>query len=167
MKLESRRLYTGLGIVVIVLVALVAYFAFAPKTAANSVTVHRGDIAASVTATGKVRSKRAAKLSLPQAGTVTTISKVEGDDVKAGDVILALRGDEASRRVKQAELNLQNRQLDVARAKAAPRDEDIDIARANVQKATIAAAAADAAYTASATSQTDACPSLLKSGFQM
>jgi RND family efflux transporter MFP subunit len=81
---------------------------------------------------------------------------MEGDTVNAGDVILSLKADDANRRVKQAELNLQNRQLDLSRAKAAPRDEDIQIARANLQKATIGAAAADAAYTASPSAQTDA-----------
>jgi RND family efflux transporter MFP subunit len=73
-----------------------------------------------------------------------------------GDVILSLGADEATRRVKQADLNLQSRQLDLARAKAAPRDEDITIARANVQKATINVAAAEAAYTASPNAQNDA-----------
>jgi HlyD family secretion protein len=87
---------------------------------------------------------------------VASISKAEGDNVNAGDVILALRADDANRRVRQAELNLQNRQLDLERAKTAPRDEDIEIARANLQKATIGAAAADAAYTATPTAQSDA-----------
>jgi HlyD family secretion protein len=46
--------------------------------------------------------------------------------------------------------------LDLARAKAAPRDEDITIARANLQKATLAAAATEAAFNANPTPQNDA-----------
>lgn len=154
--LSSHRSAIGLGIVVVALLAAAWIYAQTPRTVANAVTVRRGDISAAVTATGKVRSKKTARLSLPQSGIVASIEKVEGDDVNPGDVILALRADEANRRVKQAELNVQNRQLDLARAKAAPRDEDIDIARANLQKATIGAAAADAAYATTASTQNDA-----------
>ncbi len=157
MNPNPRRLALAFALVAALAVIIAVGLALStPQTAANAVAVRRGDISASVTATGNVQSKKAAKLSLPASGTVATISKAEGDDVNAGDVILALRADDANRRVRQAELNLQNRQLDLARAKAAPRDEDIEIARANLQKATIGAAAADAAYTASPAAQNDA-----------
>jgi HlyD family secretion protein len=157
MNLTPRRLALAFAVVAIAAVIIAAVLALStPRTAPNVVAVRRGDISATATATGNVQSKKAAKLSLPASGTVASISKAEGDNVNAGDVILSLRADDANRRVRQAELNLQNRQLDLQRAKAAPRDEDIEIARANLQKATIAAAAADAAYTAAATPQNDA-----------
>ncbi len=157
MNLTPRRLALAFAAVAIAAAIIAAAMAFsAPRTAPNVATVRLGDISATATATGNVQSKKAAKLSLPASGTVASISKAEGDNVNAGDVILALRADDANRRVRQAELNLQNRQLDLERAKAAPRDEDIEIARANLQKATIGAAAADAAYTASPTPQNDA-----------
>ncbi len=157
MNLTPRRLALGFAVVASLAAVIAALLALsAPRTVSNAAPVRRGDISASVTATGTVQSKKAAKLSLPASGTVASISKAEGDSVNAGDVILALRADDANRRVQQAQLNLQNRQLDLQRAKAAPRDEDIEIARANLQKATIGAAAADAAYTASATAQNDA-----------
>lgn len=156
-SITRRRLAIALGIVAVLAALVVVLTALStPRTIPNAATVRRGDLSASITATGKVRAKRSAKLSLPQSGIVASVSKMEGDTVNAGDVILSLRADDANRRVKQAELNLQNRQLDLSRAKAAPRDEDIEIARANLQKATIGAAAADAAYTASPSSQTDA-----------
>lgn len=157
MKRAPRRLIIGLVILIaLVVIALAALGFFTPQPLQNTAPVQRGDISANVSATGKVQPKKTAKLSLPQSGTVASISKVEGDEVNTGDVILALRADDANRRVKQAELNLQNRQLDLTRTQAAPSDTDIEIARANLQKATIAAAAADAAYTASATAQNDA-----------
>jgi RND family efflux transporter MFP subunit len=89
-------------------------------------------------------------------GIVQSIVKTEGDSVNPGDVILFLRADEVARRVRQAELNLQSRQLDLARGKAAPREEDIEIARANLRKAMLALAAAEAAYNANPTAQNDA-----------
>lgn len=153
MRLNPRQLALGLVIVAAIAAGVIAVLALVPRTPANAVKVARGDISASVNATGKVRSKKTARLSLPQSGIVASIAKVEGDDVNAGDVILALKADEAQRRVDQAQLNVKTRQLDLERAKAAPRTEDIEIARANLRKATIAAAAADAAYTAAATPQ--------------
>lgn len=156
-NLTRPRLAIALGIIAVLATLVVVLTALStPRTIPNAATVRRGDLNASITATGKVRAKRSAKLSLPQSGIVASIGKMEGDTVNAGDVILSLKADDANRRVKQAELNLQNRQLDLSRAKAAPRDEDIEIARANLQKATIGAAAADAAYTAAPSAQTDA-----------
>jgi RND family efflux transporter MFP subunit len=157
MKPTLRGLALGIGIIIFLAVlAAVLVVVVTPRAAANAVAVRRGDISASVTATGKVQSKKLARLSLPQGGIVASVSKMEGDDVNSGDVILSLRADEANRRVQLAQLTLSNRQLDLARAKSAPRDEDIDIARANLQKATAIAAAADAAYTASPSALNDA-----------
>ncbi|MBI4786093.1 MAG: efflux RND transporter periplasmic adaptor subunit [Chloroflexi bacterium] len=155
-RLTPRRLALGIATVgVAAAVVAILLAATSPRTLANAATARRGDISATVSATGKVQSRKGAKLALPQSGIVASVSKMEGDDVNAGDVILSLRADDANRRVQQAQLNLQNRQLDLARAKGAPRDEDIEIARANLQKATAAAAAAEANYTASPTTQND------------
>jgi HlyD family secretion protein len=115
--------------------------------------VRKGEIRATVNAIGKVRAKKSARLSLPLSGYVATIEKMEGESVNAGESILTLRAEDATRRVKQAELNLSSRQLDLARAKAAPRDEDIEIARTNLRKATLATAAVEAAYDAAPTAQ--------------
>ncbi len=158
MKL-NRRGVIGIGIIVVlVALAAIGIALTQPKTtsAPNTAVVRRGDLSASVNATGKVQAKKSARLALPLSGSVANIFKREGDDVKMGDVILSLGADDATRRVKQAELNLQSRLLDLARAKAAPSDADITIARANLQKATIAVAAAEAAYTASPNAQNDA-----------
>ncbi len=152
---DRRRLAILAGIIALVALVVIALIVTAPRASANTIAIRRGDISASVTATGKVQSKKTAKLALQMSGMVATINKHEGDDVNTGDVILALKADDVNRRVQQAQLNLQNRELDLSRAKAAPSDEDIEIARANLQKATLAAAAADANYTASPTAQND------------
>ncbi len=152
---NRRRLAILAGSVVLAIVAAIALIATAPRATANTVAARRGNISATVTATGKVQSSRSAKLALQMSGMVASIKKHEGDDVAAGDVILELKADDVNRRVQQAQLNVQNRQLDLQRAKAAPSDEDIEIARANLQKAMLAAAAADANYTASPTTQND------------
>ncbi len=152
-----------LALAVVALIGLIAVMTIANSAMtqaqtppANTAVVRRGTISASVNATGKVRSKQSARLSLPVSGIVQEIFREEGDLVNSGDAILALRADDATRRVRQAELNLQSRQLDLVRAKAAPRDEDIDIARANLRKATLTVAAAEAAYSANPSAQNDA-----------
>ncbi len=144
-------------IAIVVLLAIILIVALPRATSSpNAVTVRRGDISAAVNATGKVRAKQSARLSLPMSGSVQSIVKREGDGVNLGDVILSLRADESTRRVRQAELNLQSRQLDLARGKSSPRDEDIEIARANLRKATMGVAAAEAAYNSNPSAQNDA-----------
>lgn len=156
----TRRIIFIVVIALIVIVAIgISVSGVATPPAApspNSVTVRRGDISASVSATGKVQSKKTARLALTVSGLVQAINKMEGDAVNPGDVILALRADDATRRAREAELNLSSRQIDLQRAKAAPRDEDIQIAQANLRKATLAVAIAESNYNSSPTTQNDA-----------
>jgi HlyD family secretion protein len=157
MKFNRRRLI-AIGIVVLLVLIAVVVFAFVqPGTPPpSSAVVRRGDLSASVNATGSITPKKSARLALPLTGIVAHIDKHEGDAVNMGDVILSLRAADSERRVQQAELALQARQLDLARAKAAPSDADIEIARANLQKATLAVAIAEANYQANPTALNDA-----------
>lgn len=156
LKHLPRRAWMVLIVIAILALGLWALWTWQTPTPGSIAIVRRGDISAAVNATGKVRAKKAARLSLPMSGIVQSIVKMEGDTVSPGDVILFLRAEEMARRVRQAELNLTSRQLDLARAKSAPRDEDIEIARANLRKATLALAAAEAAYNSNPTAQNDA-----------
>lgn len=156
-KLTRQSILIALGVIALLIITAAGVVALStPRLPANAVAVRRGDISAAVSASGKVRAARSARLSVTNGGFVMSVTKREGDTVNAGDVIITLRADDANRRVKQAELNLASRRLDLQRAKAAPRDEDIDIARANLQKATAASAVAEANYTATPTAQNDA-----------
>lgn len=166
---SSRRLLIPIliiGAALLIIAALAAgYFLSSNVTRAlptNVAVVHRGDLKAAINASGKIRPKRSARLALPASGIVESVNKMEGDEVAQGDVILSLRATESQRRVKQAELNLQSRQLDLARAKGAPRSEDVDIARANVRKATINVAAAEANFNASQTASNSAALEALR-----
>lgn len=154
---NRRNIFVGIVLLIVVAIAIVIYQnMFAPRAVPQNVAVvRRGDLSASVNATGKVRSKKSVRLTLPVSGIVQSINKYEGDSVNPGDVILTVRADDAARRVRQAEINVQSRQLDLSRAKSAPRDEDIEIARANVRKATLAAAAAEDAYNKNPNSQNE------------
>ena len=147
----------GLGVILalIVIGVLVYVFAFATPSAPppNIVTVRRGDLSAFVNASGRVRAKKTLRLSLPPSGVVATIEKLESDPVEKDDVILTITAEDAQRRLKQAELSFNSRQLEIARAKSAPRDEDIEVARANLRKSTLYVAIAESNYNTSPTPQ--------------
>ena len=75
-NLTRPRLAIALGIIAVLATLVVVLTALStPRTIPNAATVRRGDLNASITATGKVRAKRSAKLSLPQSGIVASISK--------------------------------------------------------------------------------------------
>src|SRR5512143_2927293 len=91
MVLTRRPLLTALGVIALIAIVVAGLFAFtAPRPPSNGVSVRRGTISTTVTATGKVRAKRSVRLSLPQSGVIDKVSKLEGDPVNAGDVILSL-----------------------------------------------------------------------------
>lgn len=134
----------------LVLLALVAAFAYAlltpPARATTYVGVTRGDIRATVNANARVRPERSARLAFQSSGLVTSVRVKEGDAVKAGDVLATVQRDERERRVRQAELALQSRQLDLARAQDPPSAAELEIAQQNLKKAALARAAAENRY---------------------
>jgi macrolide-specific efflux system membrane fusion protein len=145
-----RRLLHGLArrrwlIILIGLLALGSYALYEWLQPARSVltfTVARGDISASVSANARVRSTRSAHLSFPVSGQLTQVLVQEGDAVKSGDLLAELKPDDFDRRVKQAELALVSRQLDLGRAQAPPSAQDLQIAQSNLKKAALALAVA-------------------------
>jgi HlyD family secretion protein len=132
----------------ILLVALLAagsyalYQYFQPARSVPTSTVVRGDISATVTANARVRASRSARLSFPISGQLSRVQVEEGDLVKSGDVLAELKSEDFDRRVKQAELALSSRQLDLDRAQAPPSPQDIQIAQSNLKKAALALAIA-------------------------
>lgn len=116
------------------------------RRVANTVLVRRGAITATVETTGKVRSARQVELSLPFGGRVKKMAVAVGDEVEAGQLLLELEAPEAERRVREAELNLEIRQLQLDKARAGASTEEIEIAQANLRKAALAKQMAQAAY---------------------
>lgn len=116
------------------------------RRVASTVLVRRGTITATVETTGKVRSARQAELSLPFGGRVKRVAVAVGDEVEAGQLLLELEAPDAERQVREAELNLEIRQLQLDKAKAGASAEEIEIAQANLRKAALAKQVAQAAY---------------------
>jgi HlyD family secretion protein len=116
------------------------------RQVASTVLVRRGTITATVETTGKVRSARQVELSLPFGGRVKKVAVAVGDRVKAGQLLLELDAPDAERQVREAELNLEIRQLQLDKARAGASTEEIEIAQANLRKAALARQVAQAAY---------------------
>jgi HlyD family secretion protein len=116
------------------------------RQVASTVLVRRGTITATVETTGKVRSARQVELSLPFGGRVKKVAVSVGDKVKAGQLLLELEAPDAERQVREAELNLEIRQLQLDKARAGASPEEIEIAQANLRKAALAKRVAQAAY---------------------
>jgi HlyD family secretion protein len=116
------------------------------RQVAGAVLVRRGTITATVETTGKVRSARQVELSLPFGGRVKRVAVSVGDKVEAGQLLLELEAPDAERQVREAELNLEIRQLQLDEARAGASPEEIEIAQANLRKAALAKQVAQAAY---------------------
>ncbi len=142
----QRRLAYGLGALVLALVALGLYLSLRPATPAGVARVRRGRITASVEASGKVRASREAWLSLRSGGIVTEVLVKPGQQVGRGDVLVRTDSTEAEGQVRQAELNLQVRQIQCDDLKAAPSASQIEIARADLRRAAAVVQAAQSAY---------------------
>ncbi len=171
----SRRVYILIaGALMILLVALVAILMPRGQDTAASmleaVDVRRGTLAATVSATGAVSPLREAQMAFTTGGTITLLDLVQGDHVKAGQVLASLDTRALEFQVAQAEANLAAAQAkldqlknpspaDVAAAQAsvasaeaalaqvkAPTPNDLIMARADLDKAKAAVDRAQADY---------------------
>ncbi len=95
-----------------------------------TVTVQRGSLTASVSASGSVESADAVDLSFQTSGQVKEIKVQEGDTVKAGQEIARLDTTDADLQVAQAQLALDNANAALAQAKKGPSAEELASARA-------------------------------------
>ena len=140
----------AIAISILVLVAVAGgywwYRVGVTRQAASTVLVRRGTIQATVETTGKVHSAQQVELSLPFGGRVKRVAVSVGDKVEAGQLLLELEAPDAERRVREAELNLELRQLQLDKARAGASPEEIEIAQANLRHAALAKQVAQAAY---------------------
>jgi multidrug resistance efflux pump len=116
------------------------------RQVASAVLVRRGTITAMVETTGKILSARQVELSLPFGGRVKRVAVSVGDKAEAGQLLLEMEAPEAERQVREAELNLEIRQLQLDKARAGASPEEIEIAQANLRRAALVKQVAQAAY---------------------
>lgn len=101
----------------------------------ETVTVVRGDIEATVDATGTIEPSAEVTLSFRTGGTLETVMVEEGDEVQEGDLLGQLETAEVEMAVTQAELGLINAEANLSRIQSSADAEDIEAARANLESA--------------------------------
>lgn len=141
-----RKLVVGVLILALLGGGYWAYRAVRSQRPANTALVRQGTITATVEAMGVVRAAREARLSLKMGGTVQHIFAQVGEEVEKRDILLALDTTGLERRVRETELSLEVQTLQLAEVRAGPSDAEIEIAKANLRRATVAREAAQAAY---------------------
>jgi HlyD family secretion protein len=141
-----RKLVVGVLILALLGGGYWAYRTARGQRPANTALVRRGTITATVEAMGVVRAAREARLSLKMGGTVQHIFAQVGAEVEEGQVLLALDATALERRVREAELSQEVQNLQLAEARAGPSDAEIEIAEANLRRATVVREAAQADY---------------------
>lgn len=107
----SRRVWIIVGVVTVIL--LIAAFSMSrqPEQAVfETVPLERGDLAASVGATGSVRASRTALLNWQTNGNVGAVNAVIGDKVSGGDALAELDKASLSQNIILAEADLVNAQ---------------------------------------------------------
>lgn len=139
---NSNRKWWIIGGVVIaaVVVAAVLYFrqqaqATAEPQTGDVVTAFVGDLSSSATASGQVLSQREAQLSLQTAGIVETVNVRVGDEVAAGDVLIALDTTDLALNIANAEQLVRIRQASLDGLLEGARGTEITAAQADVASA--------------------------------
>ncbi len=102
-------------------------------------TLTRGDLIASVSATGSLQPEQQINVSFLIPGTVAEVLVKSGDAVQAGQVLARLDAAELQLAVAQAEDALRIAELRRQKLLAGPSEDDIAIAKANVRAANAAA----------------------------
>jgi multidrug efflux pump subunit AcrA (membrane-fusion protein) len=97
-------------------------------------TVTRGNLSASVSATGNIVSANTAKLTFRSSGIVQSVNVQVGNLVKAGDVLAKLDTTDLELALATALTNLDNAQIKYQQSAVGPKSDDINIAKANLDK---------------------------------
>lgn len=118
----------------------------ASKPQYEAVTVRRGDISATVSATGAVLPEREVNLAFSAAGMVNEVNVRIGEAVKEGEVLAALDTTDLELAVRQAEVGLAQAQAQLQQLNEGPSAVDVAAAEAGLASAQQALISAQAAY---------------------
>jgi len=101
----------------------------------ETATVERGDIEATVDATGSVEPAAQVTLSFRTGGTLETVAVAEGDEVREGEILAEVNASELRLGVLQAQLALTSAEASQAKLAGGADADDIQAARANLASA--------------------------------
>ncbi len=116
------------------------------------VNVRRGNLAKTITATGKVQAVTTVQVGTQVSGTVSELHADFNDHVKAGQVIARLDPAQIQAQLQQAQASLASAQAAVATARSSGESQAaaVQVAKANVDRADAALLEADRAYKSTA-----------------
>jgi HlyD family secretion protein len=142
-KARRRRILLIIALLLIVGIGLTLYKVLANQTPSTSgmqlVTVRRGDVTETVSASGTVQAQNQVSLNFTSSGERLTALNVKiGDHVKAGQVLAAIDDSAAVAQVNTQVANLAAAQAKLAQAQQGPTAQDIAVQQANVNKAKVA-----------------------------
>ena len=141
-----RWVWMALAVTLVAAAAWAGWRWLRPRPADNVATVRRGEIAATISALGRVAPIRQVNLSARAGGTVVGLPVREGDQVQTGDLLVELDAAEQRASLAQAERSLILREQQWQGALAAPSSEEIALARARLRRATAARLVAQRDY---------------------
>ncbi len=105
---RRARIFWGVAIILVVIVALIlaGRGRGSPSSRYQTMPLQRGELTATVGATGSVRAAQAAVLNWQTSGTVAQVNVKVGDTVKKGDVLASLDMGTVPQNIIQAQANL-------------------------------------------------------------
>ena len=125
---------------------LLGYRYWANRRLGSTALVRYGVISSIVETTGRVQAPRQVDAAPQVSGMVVQVAVEAGSRVKRGALLIELYDPGLERAVRQAQLNLEIRELQLENAKYGGSDAQIAIAMARVRQATVARQAAQDAY---------------------
>lgn len=120
---RTHRVNVGLFrllVVAVVATALVIADPGEPQPVVRTATVTRGDVTATVTASGNAESSLRTPVSFEESGTVTSVAVEPGDTVELGQVLATIDDAEAQAQLRTAEAQLAGAQAALDQARAGP-----------------------------------------------
>ncbi len=125
----------GAAVAGILIVGWGAYSFLKPKGApAQLITVKRGSIVETVSVTGNTTPVHSLDLAFQNGGMIALVAKPVGTPVRAGDLIARLDTAQLAAQLAQAQANVDVQEADLRSLQAGSRPEDIQSARAALQK---------------------------------
>jgi HlyD family secretion protein len=117
---KTRALLGGAGILVLLIVLGVAFGGAKDEDSAFSWdAVGRGDIRETISASGEIRAKTQINIGTSVAGEIKAIHVVDGQDVKAGDLLVTIDQERLRQAMVQAQGGLEAARQDASRLEAA------------------------------------------------
>lgn len=140
MSPKTKKVINWLVVIIVILIIIAFGYNYYKKAAISSAEyvtakVERGNLEQTVSATGTIKPLSEVELNFKNAGKIVAINAQKGDKVKEGDVLAKQDDVSFQISVQQAQANLTSAIATLNQLKAGASEEDIEVARKNVDSA--------------------------------